>query len=144
MNMISVVIIGFILLEATNVMALYFFPGSKFANSVGVFKAWEKSKQDPEIHAFVKYMVNWVAGTKLIFLLLLVVILFTADDRGLFYTGVALVISISSFFWRLFPLNRKMDRDGQIDPKNYSAILGLMISVFVMVFLAALLVSGGG
>jgi hypothetical protein len=36
-----------------------------------------------------------------------------------------------------------MDQDDQIDPKNYSAILGLMISVFVMVFLAALLVSGG-
>jgi hypothetical protein len=143
MNMISVVIIGFILLEATNVVALYFFPGTKYANSVGIFKAWEKSKQDPEMHDFVKYLVNWVAGTKLIFLLLLVVILFTADAQGLFYTGVALVISISSFFWRLFPLIRKMDQDDQIDPKNYSAILGLMISVFVMVFLAALLVSGG-
>ena len=144
MNMISVVIIGFIVLEATNVVALYFFPGTKYANSVGTFKAWEKSKQDPEMHDFVKYLVNWVAGTKLIFLLLLVVILFTADAQGLFYTGVALVISISSFFWRLFPLIRKMDQDDQIDPKNYSAILGLMISVFVMVFLAALLVSGAG
>jgi len=144
MNMISVVIIGFIVLEATNVVALYFFPGTKYANSVGTFKAWEKSKQDPEMHDFVKYLVNWVAGTKLIFLLLLVVILFTADAQGLFYTGVALVISISSFFWRLFPLIRKMDQDDQIDPKNYSAILGLMISVFVMVFLAALLVSGVG
>jgi hypothetical protein len=144
MNMISVVIIGFILLEATNVVALYFFPGTKYANSVGIFKAWEKSKQDPEMHDFVKYLVNWVAGTKLIFLLLLVVILFTADAQGLFYTGVALVISISSFFWRLFPLIRKMDQDDQIDPKNYSAILGLMISVFVMVFLAALLISGAG
>ncbi len=144
MNMISVVIIGFIVLEATNVVALYFFPGTKYANSVGTFKAWEKSKQDPEMHDFVKYLVNWVAGTKLIFLLLLVVILFTADAQGLFYTGVALVISISSFFWRLFPLIRKMDQDNQIDPKNYSAILGLMISVFVMVFLAALLISGAG
>jgi L-asparagine transporter-like permease len=144
MNMISVVIIGFIVLEATNVVALYFFPGTKYANSVGTFKMWEKSKQDPEMHDFVKYLVNWVAGTKLIFLLLLVVILFTADAQGLFYTGVALVISISSFFWRLFPLIRKMDQDDQIDPKNYSAILGLMISVFVMVFLAALLISGAG
>ena len=144
MNMISVVIIGFIVLEATNVVALYFFPGTKYANSVGIFKVWEKSKQDPEMHDFVKYLVNWVAGTKLIFLLLLVVILFTADAQGLFYTGVALVISISSFFWRLFPLIRKMDQDDQIDPKNYSAILGLMISVFVMVFLAALLISGAG
>ena len=144
MNMISVVIIGFIVLEATNVVALYFFPGTKYANSVGIFKVWEKSKQDPEMHDFVKYLVNWVAGTKLIFLLLLVVILFTADAQGLFYTGVALVFSISSFFWRLFPLIRKMDQDDQIDPKNYSAILGLMISVFVMVFLAALLISGAG
>jgi hypothetical protein len=144
MNMISVVIIGFVVLEATNVVALFFFPGSKYANSVGVFKAWEKSKQVPEIHEFVKYLVNWVAGTKLIFLLLLIVILFTADEQGLFYTGAALVISISSFFWRLFPLIRKMDRGNQIDPKNYSAILGLMISVIVMVFLAALIVSGGG
>jgi hypothetical protein len=142
--MISVVIIGFIILETTNVIALYFFPGSKYANSVGVFKAWERSKQEPEIHDFVKYLVNWVAGTKLIFLLLLVVILFTADVQGLFYTGVALVISISSFFLRLFPLIRKMDREDQVDPKNYSAILGLMISVFVLMFLAALLLAGRG
>ena len=144
MNMISVVIIGFIILETTNVIALYFFPGSKYANSVGVFKAWEKSRQVPEIHDFVKYLVNWVAGTKLIFLLLLIVILFTADVQGLFYTSVALVISISSFFWRLFPLIRKMDREDQIEPKNYSAILGLMISAFVLVFLAALLITGPG
>jgi hypothetical protein len=144
MNMISVVILGFIVLETTNVVALYFFPGSKYANSVGVFRAWENSKQDPEIHDFVKYLVNWVAGTKLIFLLLLVVILFTADAQGLFYTGLALVISISSFFWRLFPLIRKMDREDQSEPKNYSAILGLMISVFVLIFLIALLISGIG
>ena len=144
MNMIRLVIIGFIILETTNVIALYFFPGSKYANSVGVFKAWERSKQDPEIHDFVRYLVNWVAGTKLIFLLLLIVILFTANAQGLFYTGVALVISISSFFWRLFPLIRKMDREDQIEPKNYSAVLGLMISGFILVFLVALLISGHG
>jgi hypothetical protein len=142
--MISVVILGFIILETTNVIALYFFPGSGYANSVGVFKAWERSKEDPEIHDLVRYLVNWVAGTKLIFLLLLIVILFTADVQGLFYTGVALVISISSFFWRLFPLIFKMDRDDQIDPKNYSTILGLMISTFVLLLLMALLITGRG
>ena len=144
MNAIRVVIIGFIALETTNVVALYFFPGSKYANSVGIFKAWDRSKSDPEMHNFAKYLVNWVAGTKLIFLLLLVVILVIADDRGLFYAGIALVVSISSFFWRLFPLIRTMDRAGEVDPRNYSAILGLMISVFVMVFLAALVISGTG
>jgi hypothetical protein len=139
MNVIAIAIIGFILLEATNVVALYFFPGSKYANSVGVFKAWEKSKQDPEIHEFVRYLVYWVAGTKLIFILLLVVILFTADEQTLILTGAALVLSIASFFWRLFPLIRKMDRDDQIEPKNYSAILGWMILAFILAFLAAIL-----
>ena len=144
MNALTIVIIGFLILEATNVVALYFFPDSKLANSVGVFKAWEKSKQDPEIHDFVKYLVNWVAGTKLIFILLLIVIVYTADQQTLLLTGVALVISISSFFWRLFPLIRKMDRDSQIEPKNYSAVLGWMILAFVLVFSTAIIISYNG
>ena len=144
MNLIRIVIIGFLILETTNVIALYFFPGSKYANSVGVFRAWERTKEDPEIHGFVRYLVNWVAGTKLIFLLLLIVILFTADASGLFYTVVALVIAISSFFWRLFPLIRKMDREDQIEPKNYSAILGLMIAGIVLFFLVTLVITVRG
>jgi Mn2+/Fe2+ NRAMP family transporter len=128
-------------MEAANVATLYFFPGSKYANGVGVFKAWEKSKSDPEIHNFVKYLVNWVAGTKLIFILLLIVILLVADDRTLVFAGIALVISIASFFWRLFPLIRKMDRTGQIEPEKYSVALGWMIAVFILVFAAAVIFS---
>jgi len=135
MNLLTIVTIGFLVLEATNVIALYFFPGSKYANATGVFKAWEKSKADPEIHNFVKYLVNWVAGTKLIFIFLLIVILIVADDRTLVFAGIALVISIACFFWRLFPLIRKMDREGQIVPKNYSAVLGWMIAAFILIFL---------
>jgi len=144
MNLITIVTIGFLILEATNVVILYFFPGSKLANGVGVFYAWEKSKSDQEIHNFVKYLVNWVAGTKLIFILLLIVILYVADDQTLILAGIAMAISIASFFWRLFPLIRRMDRDGQIKPKNYSAALGWMITVFILVFLIAILVSVGG
>ena len=140
MNLITIVTIAFLILEATNVLALYFFPGSKYANSVGVFKAWEKSKSDPEIHNFVKYLVNWVAGTKIIFILLLIVILYTADDQTLVFSSITLIIAIASFFWRLFPLIRRMDRDDQIDPKNYSAILGWMILAFILAFLAATIV----
>ncbi len=136
MNLMMIVIAGFLVLETTNVVALYFFPDSKLANSIGVFNAWEKSKGDPEIHNFVKYMVNWVAGTKLIFILLLVVILFTADEQTLLLTGIALVLSIAVFFWRLFPLVRKMDRDDQLDPKNYSSVLGWMI-LGMIIFLSA-------
>jgi hypothetical protein len=141
MSILKIVIIGFLILEATNVVALYFFPDSKLANSIGIFKAWEKSKGDPEMHNFVKYLVNWVAGTKLIFILLLIVILVMADEKTLIFTSVALVISIASFFWRLLPLIRRMDKNDQIDPKNYSAVLGWMILVFILVFMAAGFVS---
>jgi hypothetical protein len=139
MNIIYFVIIAFLLLESTNIVALYFFPDSKLANSIGVFKAWEKSKADPEIHNFVKYLVSWVAGTKLIFILLLVVILLTGDEQTLLLTGLALTISIAVFFWRLFPLVRKMDREDQLDPKNYSSILGGMILVMILVISAGLI-----
>jgi len=71
----------------------------------------------------------------------LIVILFTADEQILILTSLALVVAIASFFWRLFPLIRKMDRNGQIDPKNYSAVLGWMIFAFVILFLAAIFIS---
>ena len=144
MNILTIAVVGFLVLEIANVVTLYFFPGSKYANGVGVFKAWEKSKQDPEVHSFVRYLVYWVAGTKLIFIALLIVILLTADDRTLVFSAAALLLSIASFFWRLFPLIRKMDRDTQLDPRNYSAVLGAMISAFILVFLIAILAAAGG
>ena len=141
MNILTIVIISFLVLETMNVLTLYFAPGSKLGNGIGVFKAWEGSKQYPEIHDFVKYLVNWVAGTKLIFIFLLIVILFSGDENTLLLTAVALIASILSFYWRLFPLIRKMDRDSQIEPKNYSTVLGLMISGFIVVFLVATVIS---
>ena len=140
MTIIQIVVSGFILLELSNVMALYFAPGSKYANAVGVFSAWEKSKQYPEIHDLVKYLAYWVAGTKLIFLLLLTVIIIFADAETQRISVMALVIAILSFYWRLFPLIRKMDQSGQIKPKNYSVVLGVMIFVFVIIFLIAVVI----
>ena len=141
MHFITIVIIGFLIIESLNVFALYFFPDSKLANSVGIFTAWEKSKSDPEIHCFVRYLVNWVAGTKLIFILLLVVILLTGDHQAQVFSGIALAVSITTFFWRLFPLVRKMDQDDQIEPKGYSTGLGWMILVFILVFIGAVVLS---
>ena len=141
LNALVIVIIGFVIMESANVISLYFLPGSKFANGIGVFKAWEKSKQDPEVHDLVKYLVYWVAGTKVISILLLVVILLTAQGKSLIFAGAAMVVSLATFFWRLFPLIRKMDRSNQIEPKNYSATLGWMILSFILVFLAAVIVT---
>ena len=138
--LVKIVIAMFILLESSNVLALYFAPGSKYANAIGVFTAWEKSKQYPEIHELVKYLVNWVAGAKLIFLLLLAVIVIFADIEIQHLSLLALALATSSFYWRLFPLIRKMDLNGRIKPRNYSKVLGIMISVFIVVFVVAALV----
>lgn len=136
----KIVILAFMLLELSNVLALYFFPGSKYANAVGVFAAWEKSKQYPDIHDFVRYLVYWVAGAKLIFLLLLAVIVFFSDLNSQRMSLLALAVATASFFWRLFPLIRTMDRKGQVEPRNYSVVLGVMIFVFIAAFVAAVVV----
>jgi len=140
MTIIQIVVSGFVLLELSNVLMLYFAPGSKNANAVGIFSAWEKSKQDPEIHDFVRYLVYWVAGTKLIFILLLMAIILFADAATQRISVLALIVAILSFYWRLFPLIRKMDQSGQIEPKNYSIVLGVMIFIFVALLLIAVMV----
>jgi hypothetical protein len=136
----KIIILAFIILETSNVIALYFKPGSKRANSIGVFSAWEESKQYPEIHDFIKYLVNWVAGTKLIFLFLLGVIVLFGNLEIQRLSLLALGLATLSFYWRLFPLIRKMDRNDQIRPKNYSIILGVMILIFVILFGLAVIV----
>lgn len=140
MTFSKIVILVFMLLETSNVLALYFYPGSKYANAVGVFSAWEKSKQYPEIHDFLRYLVNWVAGAKLIFILLLAVILFFSDLESQRMSLLALAIATASFFWRLFPLIRTMDKNGQIEPRNYSIVLGVMIFIFIVAFAMAVVV----
>jgi hypothetical protein len=134
---VQIVIVTFILLELSNVLALYFAPGSRYANAVGVFTAWDKSKQYPEIHEFVNYLVNWVAGTKLIFLSLLAIIVLYADAELQRLTLWALALTTASFYWRLFPLIRNLGRNGQIEPRNYATILGVMILVFIAAFVSA-------
>ena len=122
------------LLELMNVAVLYFMPGSRKANGVGVFVAWEKSKADPELHQFVRYLVYWVAGTKLIFLALLAVVLVLGSDQAKAAAAAVLALSIAVFFWRMFPLARRMDAAGQMQPSGYSKVLGVMIGVMVVVF----------
>lgn len=143
MTIVEIVISCFVILELSNILALYFFPGSKKANAVGVFTAWEKSRHYPEIHEFVKYLVYWVAGTKLIFILLLGAIVIFGTPEIQRISLVALALATMSFYWRLFPMIRKMDRNRQIEPGNYSLTLGILISVFIVVFLVTALALPG-
>lgn len=118
MDILTIVIIAFLVLESLNIMTLYFAPGSRKGNGIGVFAAYERSKETPEIHALITYLINWVAGTKLIFVALLVVIVATGDTTTKLYTVGALILSILSFFWRLFPSIRKLDAAGQISSRR--------------------------
>lgn len=136
----KIVILVFMLLELSNVFALYFYPGSKYANAVGVFSAWEKSKQYPDIHDFVRYLVYWIAGAKLIFILLLAVVVVFSDLNSQRMSLLVLAVATASFFWRLFPLIRTLDMKGQVEPRNYSVVLGVMIFVFIAAFITAVFV----
>lgn len=138
--LVKIVVLIFILIELSNVLALYFFPGSKKANAVGVFSAWEESKLHPQIHTFIKYLVNWVAGVKLIVLFLLGTLLLYGDDNVQRMSLIAMAIATLSFYWALLPLIRKMDVDGQIRPRNYSIFLGIMITSIILLFILAALI----
>ena len=138
MSIISIVIVLFILLESMNVLTLYFNPGSQMGNGLGVFNAWERSKADPEIHQLIRYLVYWVAGAKLIFIALLIVILLQADQTTYLLTLVAMIASVASFFWRLFPIMKSLDKEHHITPSGYSSTLGMMIAGFIAVFAIAL------
>jgi len=140
MDILSVAIIAFVVMETVNVGVLYFYPGSRRANGMGVFNAYERSKLDPEARELVTYLVNWVAGTKLIFVALLIVILLTGSPATKAWAVVALILSILSFFWRLSPAIARMDKDGQVTPRGYSRTLGVMIACFVGGLAAALMV----
>lgn len=139
MDILSLVLIFFILLELANVLILYLSPGSRRGNSVGFFKAYEKSKNDPEVYALISYLINWVAGTKLIFIVLLIGIIITGSPESKVFSVIALIFSIMTFFSRLYPGIKQMDEAGQISPKGYSRTLGIMIGAFIGIFAAALI-----
>ena len=134
MNIIEIGILVFSVIETLNVLMLYFSPGMKQGNALGVFKAWDKAQEDEHMKSFVHYMASWVAGAKLIFILVGIVIIIWGNIETQIATAAAMVISISSFFWRLYPAIKKMDKQGQISPKGYSKTLLAMIVAFVLGF----------
>lgn len=140
MTILNTAIIVFVIMESLNVLILYFAPDSKLGNGVAVFNEWEQSKKKDASHLFARYMTFWVAGTKLIFIVLLLVILFTGSEITKFCAILAMILSIATYFWRLHPIIVKLDQMGEITPKGYSKALFFMIAGFLVMFsLAAIL-----
>ena len=102
MDLLSIAIIVFIIMESANVAILYFWPGSRLGNGVAVFNAYF-SPGSEEQRLFTSYLVNWVAGVKLIFIFLLAVILIIGTEQVRMWAVVAMILSIATYFWRLHP-----------------------------------------
>jgi hypothetical protein len=49
------------------------------------------------------------------------------------------VFSIMTFYSRLYPALKRMDKEGQLDPRGYSRTLAIMIGGFILVFAVAVL-----
>ena len=140
MNVLQIGILIFVSIEFLNIMTLYFMPSSRIGNGVGVFNALEKADSDDEMKPFVGYLINWVAGTKLIFIMVGIVIVIFGNEKTQLYTVIAFIISILSFYWRLFPTIKKLDNLGQITPKGYSKTLNIMIVSFILMFVIVLII----
>lgn len=140
-TVLRILVSVFLVLETLNVAVLYAAPGSRRANAVGVFDGWAVSTQDSDLHDFVRYLVFWVAGTKVIFIALWLVILLVGDATTQLWASIVMVPAIATFYWRLFPLIRRLDARGQIRPAGYSTALGWMIAGFIAAFVIAIAVT---
>lgn len=134
MIVLQVAVCLFLIMETANVAALYLAPGSRLFNAVGVFDGWRESQGNPDQHDLMRYLVYWVAGTKVIFIALWLVILLVGDHRTQVAASIVMLPAIATFYWRMYPLARNLDRRGKVHPAGYSIGLGWMIAGFLALF----------
>lgn len=127
-------------MELGNVLILYFMPDLKLGNGVAVFDSQNEVKEDKVLNLFSHYMAYWVAGVKLIFIFLLIVVLLTGTETTRVWAVVAIILSIATYFWRLHPIIKELDKMEKITPKGYSKTLGLMITEFLIMFSLSLII----
>lgn len=139
MDILSISIIIFCIMELGNVLILYFMPDSKLGNGVAVFNSWHDVKKDNTLDLFAHYMAYWVAGVKLIFIFLLIVVLLTGTELTKIWAVIAMILSIATYFWKLHPIIKELDNMNEITPKGYSKTLGVMISGFLLMFSLSLI-----
>ena len=130
----------FILLESLNIILLYFKPNFKYGNSMYAFKEYDDFDKNSDDFLLVDYLVNWVAGTKLIFIGLLLVILIYGNDNIKVLSLIILILTVSSYFFRLSKIIKKMDKKNLIQPKGYYKILNSMILSFILFFIIAIII----
>ncbi len=138
-NILNIVLAIFIVLELSNIIILYFKPDFKHGNSMNIFKVWNKEDKEDE-KLFKKYMANWVAGTKLIFIMLLIVILVLGTNEIKLWSLIVVIPSIATYYFKLYPLMKKMDDKDYLTQKGYSKTLTAMITSFIVMFIIAIII----
>jgi hypothetical protein len=134
MNNLEIAISIFCFIEMLNILILYFKPDSTIGNGVGVFNKYHELKKNPKEKEFIDYLVNWIAGAKLIFIMVGIVVVIFGNYYTQLFTVVALIVSILSFYWRLYPAIKRMDKQEEISPKGYYVTLNYMILFFILGF----------
>lgn len=134
MDILTIAILVFCVMELGNVIILYFKPDSRLGNGVAVFNNWFEAKNDKNTELFARYMAYWVAGVKLIFIFLLLVIALVGNELTKIFAVISMILSISTYFWKLHPIIKKLDENKKITPQGYSKTLGAMISGFLIMF----------
>jgi hypothetical protein len=140
MSAIQVTLLVIAVVEVLSVLELYFMQDRCIFNGVAMFKVCVLARKNPDLFGLVRYLVNWVAGIKLIVIGLIVVIVFTAPANTILYVAISMIFTIASFFWRMFPMSRQFDEAGQIEPKGRSKMLGMMVLSLEVFLVASILI----
>lgn len=141
MNSLQIGITVFIFIEFLNICILYFQPLSKKGNGVGIFEDYVNLSENDDYKDFVGYLINWVAGAKLIFIFIGIVVVVFGNYNTQLFTVLALILSILSFYWKLYPTIKNLDKKGKINPRGYYKTLNYMILTFILGFLTVFLVN---
>ncbi len=137
MNILDIAIIAFIVTECMNVLVLYFKPELKYGNGIGVFAAYFRARDDKELALFTRYLINWVANAKFIFVSLLSTILAYGSYNVKFFAVISLILTILMYYISLAPIIHKINKEGGLTTKNYNRILNIMITCILIILIAA-------
>jgi len=138
MNILQVVIIVFLILETLNVLVLYRNPTMKEGNGIGIFKIIDDIEKDESTYQLIRYLTNWIANAKLIFIALGIVIIIFGNETVQLHAALAFTFSIFMFYFTLYPILKKLDDEGKIRPAGYSKTLAYTILSFMLTFIAGI------
>lgn len=134
MTVASWVLISFAVLELSNIFTMYFSPGAKYANAMGVFLYWQERSEASHQAMMIDYLVSWIAGVKLAMVALVVLILVAGDATLHKYACIVLLLTTLTFYWRLYPAIAAMSQQQALSPKAYHKVLATMIGLFCIAF----------